>query len=176
MYYTPTTKRSGDLQWRLAHEALPPSIFVNRFDVTVSVLCPFYNTNEDVFHGYVDCIRLCALIFLLKNIFDRVNVRFSLRVFIFGLGVASADEKLILFLNYVLSEAKLAIYLSRKAKIKGKPPEQCNVILYFQSLVSTRLKLEFNYYSNNANINGFVENWCVGKMCKVNENDLEMCV
>ena len=66
--------------------------------------------------------------------------------------VASADEKLILFLNYVLSEAKLAIYLSRKAKIKGKPPQQCNVILYFQSLVSTRLKLEFNYDSNNANI------------------------
>jgi len=82
MYYTPITKRSGDLQWRLAHEALPTNIFVNRVDVTVSVLCPFCNTTEDVFHGYVDCIRLSALFLLLKNIFDRVNVRFSLRVFI----------------------------------------------------------------------------------------------
>ena len=60
--------------------------------------------------------------------------------------------------------------------MKGKPFEQCNEILHFQSLVPTRLKLEFNYYRNNENINTFVETWCVGKMCKVNENVLEIYV
>ena len=112
MYCTPTTKRSGDLQWRLAHWSLPTNTFVNRIDVAVSVLCPFCNVTEDLFHGYIDCVRLCPLFLLLNNIFHRVNVPFSLRFFIFGLRVNSGTEKLLMFLNYVLSEAKLAIYLS----------------------------------------------------------------
>ena len=53
---------------------------------------------------------------------------------------------------------------------------KCNVILQFQSLVSTRLKREFNYYRNYENIYTFVESWCVGKMCNVNENVLEIYV
>ena len=43
MYCTPITKRSGDLQWRLAHWSLPTNTFVNRIDVAVSALCPFSN-------------------------------------------------------------------------------------------------------------------------------------
>ena len=118
MCCTPITKRSGDLQRRLAHWLLPPNTFVNRLDVAVSVLCPFCNTTEDLFHGYIDCVRLCPLFLFLNNVFHWVNVPFSLRVFIFGLRVISANEKLLMFLNYVLPEAKLAIYLSRKAKMK----------------------------------------------------------
>ena len=83
MYCTPITKRSGDLQWRLAHWSMPTNTFVNRIDVAVSALCPFCNITEDLFHGYIDCVRLCPLFLLLNNIFHRVNVPFSLWFFYF---------------------------------------------------------------------------------------------
>ena len=130
---------------------------------------------KNLFHGYIDRKRLCPIFLSLKNVFERVNVPFFPRFFlIFGVRVTSSNKKLLMFLNYVLSEAKLSIFLSRKAKKKGKPQEQCNVSLHFQSLISTQLKLEFNFCSNNANLNAFAETSCVGKMAKVNENVFEI--
>ena len=51
MYFKPIAKRTGDLQWHLAHWIIPCNTYVRNF-APISACCPFCSVNEDVFFFY----------------------------------------------------------------------------------------------------------------------------
>jgi len=94
MYISPIVKRTGDIAWRLAHMVLPSIVLLHWFNEINTEASPFCMLSEDLFHAYVDCVRLTSLFELLSPLLHRISFSFSVRFFVFGipLGCKKSSE------------------------------------------------------------------------------------
>lgn len=172
MYTSPVSKRAGDIQWRLAHYSLTSNVFLKRLNLVSSDECPFCHQSEDVFHAYVGCQRLIPLFKLLKLFFQKLGFRFSFHYFIFCIPVSNKNVG-IEVANFLLAEAKLAIYITRKRMISAVNSQECSALLAFKGSVCARLKMEFLFYRESSRINDFIDKWCkIEVLCRVEGENL----
>ena len=69
MYNEPIVKRSGDLQWRVAHNISPCNVSSHR-------MCPVCDTPETGFHSFVECSRLTPFLKILSRIIQGLGLFF----------------------------------------------------------------------------------------------------
>ena len=96
---------------------------------------------------------------VLKSLFLGFGQRFSLAVFIYGPRYTAVNKAVHVLLNFVSGQAKLAIWLSRKNRIKGLASDQ--VVPIMKGLIKARIKVEFEYYKLTDKMEKFIEDWCV---------------
>ncbi len=75
-YKGPLPKRSGDLQWRLLHCALPTNSHISKFNLNVSPSCNFCSLPESVFHVFTECFRLSPLFTLIEGLLGNLGFVF----------------------------------------------------------------------------------------------------
>lgn len=80
--------------------------------------CPFCSKRETVFPAFMECDRLKPLFSMLENVFISFNELDSMRIFIFGFKFTQGKRCTCQLLNFVLGQAKLAIYMSMKNKVE----------------------------------------------------------
>lgn len=80
--------------------------------------------------------------------------------------------KKISLINFVIGGAKMAIWLTRKRKLKGEGEIGPEVVL--KALIATRIKAEFAYFKLMNNMDTFIEIWALNDvLCSVDyENEL----
>ena len=61
--------------------------------------------------------------------------------------------------NFIFSQAKLVIWLSRKKRIKG---ESSDALQIMTCLIKARIRIEFEYYKLINKIERFINLWCEG--------------
>ncbi len=105
-----------------------------------------------MFHVFVQCFRLEPGLF---NCFDEL---FSVETFILGFKYRRDMRFTSQLLNFILGEAKFAIYVSRKNKI-GKKSCQSIVDSFF-TLVKSRVLVDFKYYKAMEDLLTFEIIWC----------------
>ena len=157
MYKTPIAKRSGDLQWRLAHYILPSNVLSHRICSSNTELCPFCGVTENIFHIFIECPRLAPLFMILSHVLRGLGLVFTHCVFIFGFSISYRCKNECLLANYLSSEAKLAIYLSRKHRMQNTDNTDDDVVHLFKAFVTSRLHLEFQL----SDFTVFSQKWCV---------------
>lgn len=97
---------------------------------------------------------------------------FSQESFIYGPKYRYKTRNVDVFLNYLYGQAKLSIWLTRKAKIVGKG--STNIVLTYKGLMSARLTVEFAYYELVGKLGIFEEFWCLNEiLCKISDGCLE---
>ena len=171
LYKPPLNKRSGDLQWRILKGALAVDTFVSKIDSTVSDECPFCKEPETVFHCFLECKRLGTLFETLKCVFLNCSVIWSELAFIFGAGYKKENAKKWQLLNFVVGQAKLAIYKSRKNQLLNVVGEK--LLPMFKALVKARIRVDFVFYSLMNNVDEFILQWCFNEaLCSVVEEQL----
>lgn len=158
LYKPPLSKRVGDIQWRLLHGALAVNAFISVLNSDVTVECPFCLKRETVFHAYMDCFRLKSLFSLLHNLFDSFNESFSIDVFIVGFRYVRRKRFICQCLNFIIGQAKLAIYMSRKNKIELGVDQDINTL--FLATVKSRILIDFHFYASMDDIITFQMKWC----------------
>jgi len=114
LYKPPLSKRTGDLQWRILHGAIAVNSFVSILDSKNNSGCPFCPHKETVFHAFMQCIRLETLFVMVKELCNKFNEVFCPETFIFGFKYAQKKRVTYQLLNFILGQAKMAIYMSRK--------------------------------------------------------------
>ena len=134
-YKPPLNKRSGDLQWRILHGALGVNAFVSKINPTVSSECPFCTDRETITHCYLDCHRLKPLFNVLKTVFLDCGEVFTETAFIFGAGYKKQNAGKWELLNFIVGQAKISIYKSRKNKVNSTAGQQLTNM--FLSLVKS---------------------------------------
>ncbi len=82
----------------------------------------------------------------LDSIFRNCNESFSMVLFIFGLKCVMKKRFICQLLNFVLGQAKLAIYISRKKKVEQNLEQ--NVVTLFLNMVQARILIDFKYYKH----------------------------
>jgi len=174
-YHPPVPPRHGDLQWRLVHWILPSNHLLHRFSNLLVDECPFCKKSENLFHIYVECQRLAPLFILLRNCFVRFGLIFNTCVFIYGLDIPHKNSNAVLA-NFLLAQAKMAVYKSRKRKLDGVGVNDEDALFLFQNLVISRVKLDFAFFSVTGRLPQFESKWCIKEViCKVREECLSFC-
>lgn len=74
-------------------------------------------------------------------------------------------------LNFIVGEAKMAIYLSRKNKIEDK--DGTDAIVLWRRNVRFRLQLEFSFFKTMNDFKSFTTIWCYKNViCTILNDDL----
>lgn len=135
LYKPPLPKRVGKLQWRILHGDVAVNSFVAMMNPNVSESCPFCIERETVFHCFIFCNRLSFLFSLLESIFDSFGVCFTKHDFILGCMYTMKKKFKCQLFNFIVGIAKLAIYVTRRNRIKQKGDQEA--IRVFKKMVKS---------------------------------------
>ena len=74
-------------------------------------------------------------------------------------------------LNFLLSQAKMAIYLSWRNKLEGLLDVDAPIV--FKRMLKARLKTDFGFYFLTNNVEEFEKIWCFKQvLCSVKNDEL----
>ena len=118
LYTAPISKHSGDLQWRLVHWILPCNVLLHKLSNEILEVCPLCENRETLYHAYVGSTRLVPLFNLLHDIFLKLGFAFSFVKFIYGCAMSSVRKHETALVNFLIAEAKMSIYKTRKKRWK----------------------------------------------------------
>lgn len=171
LYKSPLTKKGGDLQWRILHGAIAVNAFISVLNPSVDEGCPFCTVKETVFHAFMDCVRLKPLFAFLQMLFQYLNELFSVETFILGFRYVQKNRVKCQLINFLLGQAKLAIYVSRRNKIEQNL--DVNLVLFFSKLIRSRILIDFHFYKTMGDLEEFEQRWCLSNMlCEVVDDSL----
>ena len=170
-YKSPLTKKIGDLQWRILHGAVAVNAFVSVLNPDVGQECPFCFSRETVFHAFMQCVRLRPLFAILQMLFVQLHEIFSSETFIFGFKYVQKRRYKCQLINFILGQAKMAIYVSRRNKVEQMSSE--DLVLVFSILVRSRILIDFRFYKAMKNLDSFEQTWChCGALCKIEDENV----
>lgn len=163
-YKQPLPKRSGDLQWRLVHGAIASAVHLAHFEPGSSSACPFCSQEESFAHIFIFCYRLSSLFALLGVLCGRMGQIFTHPSFVFGPGYSFANRHKCCLVNFLFGEAKLAVWVTRRNRIRGSGPT--DPLSVFRGFVEARLSIEYAHAELKNDVTGFEAVWCVeGAIC-----------
>lgn len=171
LYKPPLEKRVGDMQWRILHGAIAVNAFISVLNPEVSSECPFCFKRETVFHAFMECCRLSPLFSVLRSIFTCLDETLSNESFILGVKYVRKKCNRCQLLNFIVGQAKLAVYMSRKNMIERTVGQ--NVVVLFFALVKARILIDLNFYKSVNDLACFVLKWCEkGAVCSIVEGEV----
>ena len=171
LYKPPLTKRGGDLQWRVLHGAVAVNAFVSVINPDVADTCPFCPQRETLFHCFLECGRLSSLFLFLIHLFALFDEVFSDQMFILGYKYNSKNKMKCQLFNFVLGQAKMAIYLCRRKKLGDSL--DVDVMCIFRRMLKARLKTDFTFFTLTSNVKDFEKMWCLKQvLCYVKKDQL----
>ena len=149
--------------------ALAMNSFIAKINPTVSENCPFRHKIETLVHCYLDCHRLRVLYHILKTVFLNCGEVWSESAFIFDDGYDKENSKNWCLLNFVVGQAKMAVYRSRKNQVEG----EAGLGLAEMFGVQARVRVDFRYHSLMGTMEEFRDLWCfTSAVCTVQEGKL----
>lgn len=157
LYKPPVRNWTGDLQWRILHEAIATNSFISAFNQSVLNKCPFCDLTENTFHVFTECSRLTSFFSFLTGVFNFFNIAFSGPVFICGVRPNKLEKIKCQLANYLLAEAKLAIYLTRRNKIQAGSTQ--DPVALWKMGIKAQLNLEFCFHKATGRIEAFKNLW-----------------
>ena len=172
LYKLPEKKRTADLQWRVLHGAIAVNAFICVLNPASSNACLFCGQTETLFHCFIECARLASLFTFLTRIFACFKEKCSMVKFIFGTSYKKTNKTKWRLINFIVGEAKLAIYLSRRNRVEGRSDQDPVQIL--SCSVRARVGLDFIFYKTMGDLEIFSEKWSYGNIvCSVESELLE---
>ena len=169
-YKPPLTKRTGDLQWRILHGAIAVNAVTAVMNPDVNDKCPYCNERETIFHCFMECTRLMPMFVFLNCLLNPLGVVCSKQSFVLGFPYSQKRRAKCQLINFIVGQAKLAIYLSRKNKMHQM--SDCHVVPVLRNLMMSRVSLDFCFYKAMDDLNTFVAQWCCEKaVCSVEDDD-----
>ena len=98
------------------------------------------------------------------------GIVFTKQGFILGFFYNQKHRTKCKLINFIVGQAKLAIYMSRKNKVQQNMGD--DVIAVFKNLVKSRITIDFHFYKLTRAIESFTERWCSdGALCSVTNDD-----
>jgi hypothetical protein len=106
--------------------------------------CLFCKMKETVIHVFSVYTRLMPLMSLLECLCERLGVVFTVEMFIMRYRYSCQAKVKCVLLNFLFAQAKLAIWQTRRNRVKGGGITDS--LLLFKGMVSARLRVEFEFY------------------------------
>ena len=126
---------------------------------------------ETVFHAFLHCLRLCPLFDFLHSLFQAFDECVFKQIFILGFKYCKTNSSKGELINFILGNAKMAVYISRKNKIDQESDYDVLTVLF--RLLRSRVQMDFKFYKSTSNVDAFESVWCYkGTVCSVINGEL----
>ena len=133
--------------------------------------CPFCDETETLVHCYLDCHRLGVLFHIKKAVLLNGGEVWSEVAFILGAGDDKEHSKKWCLLNFVVGQAKMAVYKNRMNQVEGEAG--LGLAEMFGVLVKARVRVDFRYHSLMGTMEEFRDLWCfTSAVCTEHEGKL----
>lgn len=171
-YKPPLSKKHADIHWRVLHGVIAVNSFVSTINPAVEDKCPYCDQRETVFHCFYECLRLLPLFLFLQTVFTKCGEVFTKQLFILGFKYTRQHKNKCQLLNFVLGQAKMAVYFSRRRKVEdGFIVEPVTVCI---NMMKSRLLIDFNYFKAAGDLDSFQQVWCFNQaLCSVENHTLQ---
>ena len=167
-YKPPLSKKHADIHWRVLHGVIAVNSFVSTINPAVEDKCPYCDQRETVFHCFYECLRLLPLFLFLQTVFTKCGEVFTKQFFILGFKYTRQHKNKCQLLNFVLGQAKMAVYFSRRRKVEdGFIVEPVTVCI---NMMKSRLLIDFNYFKAAGDLDSFQQAWCFNQVLCSGEN------
>lgn len=94
--------------------------FISVFNPTVRNECPFCKSPKSIVHCFLECDKLLEHLKILKECFNCFREESSFNGFILGAEYHKVNAEMWQLLNFSIGESKMAIYITRSNKLRGK--------------------------------------------------------
>ena len=158
LYKPPLSKRRGDLQWRVLHGIMALNAFVSIIKNTVDDKCPFCGIKETIFHCFYACHRLSDFFLFFQVFFTSFEEIFNKQVFIYGFKYTCQQKHKSQLLNFVLGQAKMAVYITGKRKVEENV--HIESVPVWVNMIRSRLLVDFSFYKAAGDLDSFNDLWC----------------
>ncbi len=91
---------------------------------------------DTVFHIFCECCKLFPLFNILDGIFSRLCLHFSKIMFIYGYEYSRNKKRFVLFLIFLLGQAKLTIWKAYRVEMEG---QEVNMVKLLKALVESMI-------------------------------------
>lgn len=122
-----------------------------------------------MFHCFLEGFRPTSLFVLLEEVFRGFAEVFTKQVFICGFKYTKLQKHKCQLLNFVLGQAKMAVYVSRRRKVEGSV--ETDVKLLFVKMWKSGLLLDLVFYRTNQELDGIRLVWTHDRLLYSVEGD-----
>ncbi len=89
----------------------------------------------------------------------------------FGYRYSAKNKKKSQLLNFLMGEAKMAVYISRRNKVEGE--EVCEIVPIFKNRVKARVWVDFKFFKMMKDLMFFQTIWCYNDaICSIVDDSL----
>ena len=161
IYKLPTSKKEGDIQYRLHHNILPPLTVLHHLNPDISSLCGWCGKLGTIQHLFIECQEIQPSLKLLYNLLDNLLPSVDLTFDMYWTLIPHArgrDREAIRLANFLIISYKSVIYSLYRTSMFSDP-----LIVWIHRL-KNRILYEFSYYKLCSNIDGFLRKWCINDL------------
>ena len=94
----------------------------------------------------------------LQVVFTSFEEVFNKQVFIHGLKYTRQQKQKSQLLNFVLGQAKMAVYITRKRKVEQNIHIESVPVCF--NMIRSRLLVDFSFYKAAGDLDSFNDLWC----------------
>ena len=168
IYQPPTSKKEGDVQYKLLHNVLPSLPVLHHLNSNISSDCGWCGERGTITHLFITCPSIQPALNLLHSLISRLLPNLQLNFDIYWTLVPPARSRnkgAVRLANYLSVSLKNVIYWLYRTSNPSDP------LLVWQYRLKNKIILEFNYHRLNNSIPLFLTNWSINNTLFDYSND-----
>ena len=144
-----------------------PIFFLSVINMDVDDQCPFCTKRERLFFTVLQDVTVCPHCLCFYCFFWGLHQG----GFYLWFSVPRQRKEKSQLLNFVLGQAKMAVYVSRRKKVEGG--ENISPVCVCVGLIRSRIRLDFSFHKICGDLDSFRNMWCFQSvLCKVEGDGL----
>ena len=156
IYQLPTSKKEGDLQFRLFHNFLPSLAVLHPLNPDISSFCGWCGEKGSIHHLFITCPAIQPALNLLHSLLNRLlpSLQFNFDLYWALIPHAKGrNREAVRLANFLIISCKNVIYFLYRTSRFTDP------LTVWQHRLKHRILLEYTFFQLSNNINAFSNKW-----------------
>ena len=158
IYKLPTSKKEGDVQFRLLHNFLPSLPVLHHLNADISPFCGWCGEEGTVVHLFILCPAIQPALNLLHALLSRLLPDLRLNFDLYWILIPNArsrDRDAVKLANFLIVSLKNVIYWSYRSLNFSDP------LLFWTHRLKSKIVIDFHYHRLNSSLDLFFKKWYI---------------
>ena len=161
IYQLPTSKKEGDLQFKLFHNFLPSLAVLHHLNPDISSFCGWCGEKGSIHHLFITCPAIQPALNFLHSLPTRLLPSLPLKFEVHWALILHAkgrNREAVRLANFLIVSCKSAIYFLYRTSLFIDP------LIIWQHRLKNKILLEFTFYKLSDHLNTFRKKWSLNNV------------
>ena len=156
IYQLPTSKKEGDLQFKLLHNFLPSLCVLHHLNPDISSFCGWCGEKGSIQHLFITCPAIQPTLNLLHALISRLLSDLLLNFDVYWALISHAKgrrREAVRLANFLIISCKNVIYRLYQTSCFTDP------LILWKHKLKSKILLDYSYYNLCGNLSAFLHKW-----------------